>query len=341
MRDSRFELGRIIAMLMIVLFHVAVVIPNLRELSFLEKGIIYSIGSWGILGVNYFILLTAYFTSKKPCDSYIPASKTVARLGKLVCQSYIYILVAFAVLYFFGKVGIKGILTHVLFAPLFMDTYWFVWAYIGLVLLQPIIENILTIRSKYLFGIISILIFLMNLYPTHSRTPTDILWFVLLYIFYRSVFEHKKLYTFISRNAVIGFFFVSLIIVLSLLLEDYCASNFSAVYKLFDTYINVKRYSLLLVVDAIFFFAIFERMNNFHNRVVNWLATTMFGIYLFHNCNYLDLRTIIPTHCINYCSSLQTLFISTTILVIGGGIIDLVYRFIIQKVTSIKSFKPE
>lgn len=318
MRDSRFELGRIISMLLIVIFHVAVVIPDLRDLSFCEKSFLYSIGSWGILGVNYFVLLTAYFASRTSYYFDRPTHKTLMRLGKLISQSYVYIFVALALLFLLGKICVKGILSHALFAPLFMDTYWFVWAYVGLILLQPILEKILAFRNRYQFGLICVLIVLLNTYPSHSRTPTDILWFVLIYMFYRYIFENKSVYATISKNAVVGFATLTIFITICLLVEDYCLLNFKSQYKILDTYINVKRYSLLLVVDAVFFFAMFEKMKCFHNKVVNRFATSMFGIYLFHNCNYLDLRTIIPMHYICYYSCISTLFISTIILCVGG-----------------------
>ena len=60
-RNSNIELLRILAMMLIVFYHVAGnIMPN-NELSFAEIIAFDCLGRWGILGVDCFVIITTFF----------------------------------------------------------------------------------------------------------------------------------------------------------------------------------------------------------------------------------------------------------------------------------------
>ena len=62
-RESNIELLRLVCMGMIVLFHCTSAIKR-NECTEGERIILTAIGSWGILGVDTFIIITAWFMRK-------------------------------------------------------------------------------------------------------------------------------------------------------------------------------------------------------------------------------------------------------------------------------------
>lgn len=75
-RDSKFELLRIIAMVLIVAYHVSGSI-SIMNLSAFDSVAILLFGSWGILGVNVFVLLSCYFYLSGKVTPPIPTCQMV------------------------------------------------------------------------------------------------------------------------------------------------------------------------------------------------------------------------------------------------------------------------
>lgn len=94
----------------------------------------------GKLGVNIFVLISAYFLSAQPFK--------VERIFRVACECIFYSIVVYLFAYLWGVS--TGWMTYlqVLFAPIY-NSYWFVTAYIGMLVLSPVLNIIV---DKYTAG---------------------------------------------------------------------------------------------------------------------------------------------------------------------------------------------
>lgn len=137
-RKSNFELLRILAMFLIVLFHGFTHINVSSSLNpeydtFSSNQLIcFIFGSWGSLGVGLFFLISAHFT--------VGHSKFNAKkIFKLILMTIFWSLVLGLLFEHSGimqitKATIKGVL-----AP-FLGSYWFITAYILLYIISPFLD---------------------------------------------------------------------------------------------------------------------------------------------------------------------------------------------------------
>lgn len=178
-RDLRFEILRIIAMLIIIASHAAWflwwmlhvysgmdVTPNLTVASY------YTVAQWGQIGVVIFFMITGYFLYSKKF--------TVKRIMKTVLQVFLYsitvLLTALVAMRLVGApeyikaefTGDSLLLTmlHALL-PILTNSYWFMTAYVVLLFLQPFINKLIDNISKKQFyaliGLLSVLALWMEL----------------------------------------------------------------------------------------------------------------------------------------------------------------------------------
>lgn len=178
-RDLRFEILRIVAMLIIIASHATWflswmvhaysgkdVTPNLTVASY------YTVGQWGQIGVVIFFMITGYFLYSKKF--------TVKRIIKTVLQVFLYsITVLLATLVAMRLVDVPeyikaeftgdSLLPTMLHAviPILTNTYWFMTTYVVLLFLQPFINKLIDNISKKQFyaliGLLSVLALWMEL----------------------------------------------------------------------------------------------------------------------------------------------------------------------------------
>ena len=206
-RQANFELLRILAMLMVVAMHflshtggilppAAGRMPEMREIS----GVL--VESFCIVAVNVYVIISGYFLSEK--------SFSFRRLLRLLCQILFYtllippVLAAAGVLEFSEISGIYHI-WNCLF-PVQSGHYWFVTAYVILVLFTPFLNAAVRVMSRgqlrVALGVLLVLFCLgKSLSPlqfTPDRYGYDSGWFFCLYLTgaylrrYKSTFFGKK-----------------------------------------------------------------------------------------------------------------------------------------------------
>ncbi|EJO08400.1 acyltransferase family protein [Oenococcus oeni] len=144
MRDSRFELTKIFAMLFVVLAHFSLFEKwQTNNLSILNLTKIYFYRPFGQIGVYLFVMITAYFMSEK-----IPsATQSFSRSKKIWLETFFYsTAIELAFLIITKTIHLRMIITSIF--PFFLNAYWFVTAYIMLVLLLPLINKLLSIINK-------------------------------------------------------------------------------------------------------------------------------------------------------------------------------------------------
>lgn len=236
-RDLRFEILRIIAMLIIIASHAAWhlswmlhaysgmdVTLNLTVASY------YTVGQWGQIGVVIFFMITGYFLYSKKF--------TVKRIMKTALQVFLYsITVLSATLVAMRLAGAPGyikaeftgdsLLLTMLHAvlPILTYTYWFMTAYVVLLFLQPFINKLIDNISKKQFcaliGLLAVLVLWMEICG-FAGLFGDIEYAVLCYLLgawvNKYATRHKKFFTWskLALYVVIGFVVATLFNLISL-----------------------------------------------------------------------------------------------------------------------------
>ena len=160
-RDSNYELMRIISMLMIVIWHILlhglVDVQSTGMLSF----VIYFLEAILVVHVNSYMLVTGYYQCKKE----FKRKKLIA----LNNQSWFYRVVIMLILCSYGiiEIGRKDFF-QALF-PLDYATYWFVQMYLFLYCFSPFLNRLIEKMSKKEFQILlMICLIVFSVLPTIS-----------------------------------------------------------------------------------------------------------------------------------------------------------------------------
>lgn len=156
-RNTSFELMRIIAMLMVCAYHWQLhgnndMIPR-SELS-ANQIISFIFGSWGVLGVNLFFLLSFYFLIKKNNITYSKYIKLAIKVSFFGTVTYIIGILCGITEFSFLEI-IRTIL------GVFANQYWFMTVYIIVSLLSPLLNRLLkTLTQKESYVLIAIMIYI-------------------------------------------------------------------------------------------------------------------------------------------------------------------------------------
>lgn len=160
-RDSRFELLRIISIFMIVISHFSIFSQNYR--IHLDANNLDLIGAklfsgYGQIGVDIFVLITGYFLGKRKSSF----SSSIDRFWKIWSETFFYTILSFLIFNVVsGKfVGFKALLVS--FFPFTLSTYRFVTAYIMLIFLIPFVNKLLSLLKKKEFIILIIILIIFN-----------------------------------------------------------------------------------------------------------------------------------------------------------------------------------
>jgi surface polysaccharide O-acyltransferase-like enzyme len=332
-RSSNFEWLRVISILLIIAYHYCIH-GNEGEIF---KSDIYSnqliaiiFGSWGLLGVNSFIFISAYFS----IDSSKFSSK---KLIKIILQTIFYSTSIAFLLYFIGAVefSLMGLTTS-LFSP-FFGTYWFVTAYCMLYIIFPFLNKIIySMESRYLLKLLIILTIFIPIYSTIWINSAIGYFIFAVYLYLLMGYLKRNPQNWFEVYAKKGFWITCIAVVL-----------FNTSVSFLGTLLNLEKlsnyvisqviglYSPAMVLAAIFLFYIFKNISITSSKLVNALAKTTLGIYLFHENPIL--RKILWDDILNidtvYYSPIFILyfFISTLILLVIGALIDMLRIVLLEK----------
>lgn len=201
-RKSNIELLRIISMCLIIYHHFSLNLGIIEGYD-ISKTMIFGIlgGIGGKIGVVCYVLTTGYFSVEKDFN--------VKRVFKLWLQIFCY---SVGFMLFFRITGIEklnNVDTIKTFFPFAYNQYWFMTAYLYLMVLTPFINKLLNIlkQQDYKKMIVVLTIFLVII-PTifytngmigSTLTPIGVILFVYLYIiggyiklYGLKFFENKK-----------------------------------------------------------------------------------------------------------------------------------------------------
>lgn len=176
-RDSKFEILRIICMLMIVAHHLSYHGGYIFDsVTAVNRGFIDALIVGGKIGVNVFVLISGYFL----CCSKFKLSKLIKLLFEILFYSFfIYIIfVATRQVQF----SVKNLFYSM--APISSNAYWFMTCYVIMYILSPFINKMInSLTKKEHLLLIGFLLLLQTIFPMVGFSYlSNVAWFITLYI---------------------------------------------------------------------------------------------------------------------------------------------------------------
>ena len=304
-RKSNFELLCIVAMLMIVAHHLAV--HGVQHVLFSDAYRAWVAGSLanrlftflfvpgGGTGVAVFFMLTGYFLVERQCASVLKVCLQTVFYGLTLSALFVVLLAAhrlfgagyaFAEFSFVANVGM--VLRHVL-TPVSMGGWWFVSAYVLLVLTAPRINQLLARLNRRGFALL-LLVTWFFWYSCQLVLGGGYAALGRAFFFYglgayckrfgNDAHERPRV-----RHAVL--FALGWLLYAACSFCDYALKEISAKTLVMKA---VENYVLQGLMDCISIplcawslFAIFARMSVPLSRRINTVAATTFGVYLLHD----------------------------------------------------------
>ena len=325
-RNSSIELLRILSMFAIVIHHYAYHstfkwwVYNTQYLDALKVNLFLHF--FGKLGVDIFVIIGAYFLCEKKFNFRRPIN-----------------LMLVTIFYSFGIwIFLKFILQTKLLVPTSLKTillpfplpsgYWFVYAYVIMLFAMPFLNIIINSLNKpklilLIIGLTflwSILVVSFNIFSGKPDTSLDnfgytqttfffLLYFIAAYVRkYSGKILNSKKYT--AIGAVVG-----------LLLAVVCAYLADS-QKLFNDILNTFDINGPIVIATSVFIFSFFRNCKFDSQMINYIAGSMFGVYLIHEDSFV--RPIIWNQLIS-----SKLYVHSGLEYLTAGVIFLLLVFII------------
>lgn len=280
-RNSNFELLRILSMLMIIAHHYSVhgSWNFINTLSF-NNIYIHFLSLGGKLGVNLFVLISGYFL----IDSKFKIQKLIKLHFQVLFYS-VFILIIFAI-FNLENIKISDVIKSIF--PIIFQNYWFITTYFMLYILSPFLNKFIKSLSKneYL-NLLLILIFLLSIIPTFTTMTLNfglVFWFVFLYLISGYLKKYPNKFIENKRYNLITFFISFTIILISVILFN-VLGKYSEIFFLHATYF--KEYnSVFILICSISLFLYFKKLN-IQSKVINNISMTTLGIYLIHDNKFI------------------------------------------------------
>lgn len=298
-RNTSIELLRIIAMFMIIGSHLTYhgVQHNASDNVFINYNMaplfnrIFSelLIPGGEVGVNIFFLITGYFSIKKQKINFL-ALRNLLIEGSfygLLCL-FLLILIKLCGFSFFQEFNIVYFqwIMKSIFDPSLSGAWWFLSAYIILILISPLINklfNTTNVKGQLLF----LLFIFIFPYGFGKIAGSDYLYLSRAFLFYGiGGFINKNLKSnSIKSNKVI--YLLAFILVwtlsgmISFTINNILNTNESVV-QLINRLLSCIEFSILNPLAAIALFITFLSLD-FNSKMINNIAKSVFGIYLIHD----------------------------------------------------------
>ena len=346
-RSSKYELLRIVAMLLIILHHFIghgvrhSLIPDmtmvyLNGLDFNRTLTSFLLMGGGI-GNGIFFMLTGFFMFNKEYK--------VKRILKLVAQVYFYsislMLVYYALrhlhIYKFPELKCANNTLILLnsFLPFSTGLWWFIQTYTLLFLFVPVLNNFLEKLSPKQFLVVLLCQWILWFNPTilgftYSKLQLAIVYYVLGAYIRKTDFKINKWISLILFCLCwIAYSFIDLKNNLMLINKIPCSAEMVIIYSKLTG-------CIITPLAVLFAFEFFNDLQIKNNRFINTVASTTFGIYLIHDSPITrDLLWNKVFHCldIQYESNMFPLLALGTVIVVFVlcSLIDYVRQCLVEK----------
>lgn len=301
LKQSNFELLRIISMLFIIIYHCIYhghVIENCTNDGI--KLIFTIIELVTIVHVNSFVLITGYFQSKSKFKQ--------AKIWSLINSSLFYRILIIIILTCLGCISLSKVDILRETFILNINQYWFVRIYIFLYCLSPFLNKLISnLDKRYYQKLLLVLFVLFSILPyitgnkAFDNSGYTLYNFIYLYLIgaYLRRYPISKSYIFnnCSKNlyrVVLASVFCFCVVVNYLIFNTSTSllNTNSIINEIANNFISMTiMYSNpIVIIQAIAFFLLFETFD-FKSKIINNISKLTLGIYMIHDNSYL--RTII------------------------------------------------
>ena len=293
-RNSSFELLRIILMIFIISSHVMFhtkSLPKLDEKNF--KKIICGkyiflriISNYGQLGDIIFIMITGYFSIKRLNFHYI---KYILIATETYTYHYLFLYISNKLKDIYKDVELFKPKKGSAYFPLISSLgHWFTQHYLLLLIFMPFINTgLLSLNHKqYKTLVILILIFYniikaiitINKISTNVFSVTQLLKLLLPYIIgaYIRIADLKHIFW-----KFLGIFCFILSILFEIIFDKLAINYNSYYFILINKEISVGISSILIFLTSFGIICLFKDIE-FHSKIINFISGSVLGIYLIH-----------------------------------------------------------
>ena len=336
-RQTNFELLRIIAMCMIIAMHYmtkGMQIPKLSVDTSLHNLVFRLIFAFCSSAVNVYVFISGYFA--------IDSKWSIGKLIRLWLQVLLYSILIPIILNIAGVVDISLMDLSVkqqIFLPISYEHYWFATAYVMLYLFSPILTTAIKHLDKKQLGaviIATLTVFCgfksVNPYLIPwDKYGDDVIWFIILYL----IAGYIRMYEipfFDKRGVYLYIVFSALTFAIAYVASCIVRTAGKMEYYMDMTY--CYNYITILIA-SIGLFYVFKNLNIKSNVWINRLAGYTFGVYLLHE--NITLRELWP-HLLGIDNAtgqpwqILHMLLCIVIVFVIGCIVDAVRAFVFDKV---------
>lgn len=280
-RESNFELLRIFAMFLIVLHHCNVHgifdywHNNFSMLHIINNFIALFLSSGGKVGVTLFVLLTGYFS----CQQNFKLKKWL----NIYLQMLFYSILILLFFFWVNPEHVQDNIIQSIF-PLTHNAYWFITSWLLLYSFSPLLNTILksfsrkNIQNYLIQGLI-----IWDILPIFgiNMDYSNLIYFMYLYLLGGAI----KLKLICLPKKTLLFFFLSVIFFIITMITRalFFLGNNINLWSLFGSFNLNTLYTLSV---SLFIFYMFRDLK-IKSSLINWAASSMFGVYLVHENNLI------------------------------------------------------
>ena len=266
MRNSNFEMLRIVAILCIVMMHSSSFV-NPNDYSFL---LLKLVGAIGNTGVSCFILISGYYGIRFRWEIFL----------RLVYLTTIYSIVV-TIVNEYENLSLSSLAKSFLVVPLYNN--WFITCYLILMLLSPFLNDYISkVSQKSYKRLLMVCLIVFSIIPTLFNSPAYngtvlamggkcITYMIFLYLLGRYIKLYHDKVSFLPKRNFLWYTLVTMTIF---------SLNVSASFlfhKPIGTY--AMDCSTLILVASVLLFYLFKSLT-FQSQIVNYVSSSVIAVYL-------------------------------------------------------------
>ncbi len=294
-RQSNYELLRIISMFLIVMAHCSTYFGLTEKYSAtlgINKIILDFFHVGGNLGVASFILISGYFM--------VDQTTNLKRILKLWGQVFFYTVSIWAIWVIVkaiqGGLNYKIIAKQGLFAffPVLTRHYWYVTAFVIVMLLSPFLNKIIQSLSQRAYSrLLAILIIIfVVIIGGIPKLLTDMVGgrLVAMIVVYFIAGYIKRFRTEKKNNAgkhLLVAFLSFIVLFAGTYLITYVGVKTNNAFLLKNIYFYRPFISPIVIIGSVSLFLGFTELNIKHSKFINVVASCTFGVFLLHSNNII------------------------------------------------------
>lgn len=274
LRNSNIEFLRIIGMFFIISAHMIGYTDVWKAKMSFNKIIGIALASWSILAVDIFVVIFSYFMSCSKDSLWLKWKKRIVKVISIIFETFVASLIARCV--FMKSISLDLIILAA--KTPFSGEYWYITAYLSLVILSPLLDEIL---KKRMLGIVILSILVgLDFIPAHCNAGcyhNDVLQFCMIYLLVGTVKCSSMLWTKFNKiTLLIGAGIAQLFYWVM-----FCTEGIGGLIHL-PYHELTRRYSIVMVICAISVFAYTIRQPVRKCTFVNMFADATLAVYIWH-----------------------------------------------------------